>query len=155
MTCTLRHIRTASVRIERVEEKHLLDIAEIEQLCFTSPWSARSLELLLGESAVGFAAVCDGRVAAYGGMMCVLDEGQITNVATHPDFHRRGLAREVMLAVIDYAKRNGIASITLEVRESNASAIALYEGLGFYRVGTRKGFYKKPVEAAILMQMDI
>ena len=142
-------------QIERIEERHLASVAEIERLCFSSPWSEESLALLTREGAVGIAAMCDGRVAAYGGMLCVLDEGQITNVATHPDHRRQGLAGEVVNALISYARERGIAFITLEVRESNAGAIALYEGLGFYRVGIRKNFYKKPCEAAILMQMDI
>ncbi|MBE6578018.1 MAG: ribosomal-protein-alanine N-acetyltransferase [Ruminococcaceae bacterium] len=152
---TLRSIRSRAVQIERVEACHLADIAEIEKLCFAFPWSENALALLTKEGAVGFAAICDGRVAAYGGMLCVLDEGQITNVATHPELRRRGYAKEVMRALIDYAKGNGINTITLEVRASNARAISMYEDLGFYRVGERKNFYKKPIEAAVLMQKDI
>ncbi len=143
------------MQIERVEARHLADIAEIEQLCFAFPWSENSLAMLTRAGAVGFSAVCDGRVAAYGGMICVLDEGQITNVATHPEHRRKGYAKEVMLALIGYARSEGLSSVTLEVRASNAAAIAMYEGLGFYRVGERKNFYRRPVEAAILMQMDI
>jgi ribosomal-protein-alanine N-acetyltransferase len=142
-------------QIKRVDYSCLSDIARIEKLCFAFPWSEESLELLTTDRAVGFAVIDGGRVAAYGGMLCVLDEGQITNVATHPDFRRRGYAKEVMLALVDFAKQNGIDFLTLEVRESNEAAIRLYEGLGFYSTGVRKGFYKKPVEAAILMQKDI
>ncbi len=147
--------RYRTVRLERVEAAHLGDIAEIERLCFAFPWSEQSLGLLLTDRAVGFAVTDGGRAVAYGGMVCVLDEGQITNVATHPDFRRRGYARDVMTALISYAESAGISVLTLEVRESNAAAIRLYEELGFYRVGERRDFYRQPVETAILMQKDI
>lgn len=130
-------------------------IAEIERLCFSEPWSEGSLEILTREGAVGFAAVVDGIVAAYGGMMCVLDEGQITNIATHPGFRRRGLGREVVSALAEYARANGIASIFLEVRESNTAARALYTACGYREIGRRRRFYRNPAEDAVLMECKI
>lgn len=135
----------------RLEKKHIEGVARLERLCFSEPWSEKSLELLLSAGAVGFAVEKDGCVAAYGGMLTVLDEGQITNIAVDPDLRRLGLGREVVRALIGYARENGIVSISLEVRESNAAAIALYESLGFCRCGLRKNFYRDPIEAAIVM----
>ena len=143
------------MQIRRLDKSHVGEVARLEFLCFSRPWSEKSLELLTTDAAVGFVAICDGCVAAYGGMMCVLDEGQITNIATHPDFRRRGLAAAVTDALIGYAKENGICSISLEVRESNLAAIALYERLGFVTVGKRPHFYSDPTEDALLMEVRI
>ena len=73
--------------IERLTSENISGVAELEELCFSLPWSKKALELLCNGENVGFVAL-DGekRVVAYGGMVCVLDEGQITNIAVHPDF---------------------------------------------------------------------
>ena len=137
---------------ERVTDRHLDGIAELETACFNQPWSRSSLELLTKDG-IGVGMVCssDGKICAYGGMMCAIDEGQITNIATHPDYRRQGYGRAVLEALIKYAKYNGIDSISLEVRESNHAAIALYSGLGFKVEGKRRDFYTKPVESALIM----
>ena len=136
----------------RVTQAHLARIAELEALCFHAPWSARSLELLCGDTAFGFAVVLGDEIVAYGGMLCVLDEGQITNVATHPAHRRRGYADAVLRALLEEARARGLVSVTLEVRESNAPALALYRRHGFVQVGRRAHFYKNPAEAALLLQ---
>ena len=137
---------------ERLTAAHLEGVASLEKLCFSQPWSAKSLELLTKEG-IGVGVVCssDGQVCAYGGMMVAVDEGQITNIATHPDYRRRGYGRAVVEALIKYAKMNGLDSISLEVRESNAAAIELYSKLGFKVEGKRRDFYTKPTEAALVM----
>ena len=143
--------------IERLTSDKFCEVAELERLCFSLPWSEKSLELLLVDKNAGF-VVCDGtsgRVVAYGGMVVVLDEGQITNIATHPDFRRQGLGERVVRAIIDYASESGLVSISLEVRESNAAAISLYEKLGFRGVGVRKNFYASPRENGIVMIKSI
>ncbi len=131
--------------------EHLPQVAELERCCFSEPWSQASLALLLGETAFGVVALTDGRVAAYGGMLTVLDEGQITNIAVHPDLRRRGLGRAVLHAMLDEAQKRGLASVSLEVRASNRAAIALYEQNGFAAVGRRKHFYRDPTEDALVM----
>jgi len=137
---------------ERLTAQHIEGVAQLERRCFSQPWSAKSLELLTKEG-IGVGVVCssDGHVCAYGGMMVAVDEGQITNIATHPDYRRRGYGRAVVEALIKYAKNNGLDSISLEVRESNKPAIELYSQLGFKIEGKRKDFYVKPTEAALVM----
>lgn len=137
--------------VERITRAHLAEVAELERLCFHDPWSERSLELLLGSDAVGYVCVSEGRVLAYGGMMLVPDEGQITNIATHPDVRRMGMGRAVVEALIDDAKKRGLEQLSLEVRVSNTAAVALYEDLGFGTAGRRKSFYRKPTEDAWVM----
>lgn len=130
-------------------------VAALERLCFDAPWSEAALCRLVREG--GFAVLCEegGQVVAYGGMLCVLDEGQVTNIATHPDYRRRGYGEAVLLEMIGEAKRRGIASLSLEVRASNAAAIALYEKHGFLAAGTRRGFYTHPREDALVMIKEL
>ena len=139
--------------IKRLDADLLGGAHELEKLCFSSPWSESALSILCGESGVGFAAVESesGRVLAYGGMLTVLDEGQITNIATHPDARRRGLGRAVVGALLEYGIENGVNMFSLEVRESNVGAIALYESFEFECVGVRKNFYSAPCENGIVM----
>ena len=138
---------------EKLATDALDGVAELEKLCFSQPWSAKSLELLTKEGiGTGVVCRCDGIVCAYGGMLVAVDEGQITNVATDPDFRRRGFAAAVIGELLAVAQSRGLREVTLEVRESNAAAIALYRRFGFESVGRRPNFYTHPVEAALVMQ---
>lgn len=139
------------VRVIPLTEEHLADVAEIERLCFSEPWSEKSLRLLTESGGFGAVAVSDGRVLAYAGMTTVLDEGAVTNIATHPSARRQGLGRAVTEALLTYARANAIRTVFLEVRESNKAALRLYESLGFSPCGIRKNFYRQPTESAIQM----
>ena len=131
--------------------EHLSDVAELEKLCFSEPWSEGALELLLTDAALGFVCEQDGRAVAYAGMMVAFDEGQITNVAVHPDERRRGFGRALMEAVIAEARARDLFQIALEVRTSNQAAISLYERDGFVIAGRRPNFYRNPQEDAFVM----
>ena len=149
--------KRARIYPERLTVADLDGVAEIEKLCFGgAAWSKNSLELLTKEG-IGMGMVCrkDGKIVAYGGMLCVVDEGQITNIATHPDYRRQGYGDAVVEALKKHAKNNRLDIITLEVRESNAAAISLYTSNGFKVDGKRKDFYTKPTETAILMSCKI
>ena len=128
------------------------EVAALEAKVFHAPWSEQALALLCTDTAFGVVCLEDGGVAAYGGMLTVLDEGQITNVATDPALRRRGCGAAVVEALLDEARRRGLTQVTLEVRESNAAAIALYARFGFVTVGKRPRFYTHPVETAWVMQ---
>lgn len=136
----------------RITKAHLDSVAEIERLCFSEPWSARALELLLDETqAVGFVCERDGTVQAYGGMLITPFDGQITNIAVHPNARRQGLGGAILLSLLEEAARRALESVSLEVRISNTAAIALYERYGFTAVGRRKNFYRAPTEDALVM----
>ena len=143
------------ITIEKMSREHLSEVASIEEMSFSLPWSLESLELMLTEQASALVALEDGRVLGYVGMMCVLDEGQIINVAVHPDARRRGVGRTLMQAAEAYAKERGIVFLSLEVRESNIAARSLYSSLGWEEQGIRKGFYSHPVENACVMTKSI
>ena len=138
-------------KIRTISECDLGAIAEIEKLCFFDPWSEKSLELLLRDGNFGITAEEDGKVVAYVGVISAPPEGEITNVATHPDFRRRGIGAELLEFLKEEAKERGIDSLYLEVRRSNNAARSLYEKSGFKIIGERKGFYKNPKEDAVLM----
>lgn len=133
-------------------ERHLAALAEIEKACFHAPWSESMLREELGKG-IFLVAERDGQAVGYVGCQTVLDEGYITNVAVSPDARRQGIARALIVKLTDEARAAGLAFVTLEVRVSNAPAIALYEGAGFGRVGVRKNFYTAPTEDAVLMTL--
>jgi len=137
------------------DESHINDAARAEKLCFSVPWSEESLKMLTREPFFGLVALVDGKFAAYGGMMCVLDEAQMLNVATLPEYRRRGLAREILAGLYAEARARGAVTMTLEVRESNAAARELYKNEGFYEIGMRPNYYQDPREAAILMEKQL
>ena len=95
-----------------------------------------------------------GAVVGYAGLQVVLDEGYITNVAVRPDYRRQGIAGELLGVFRRFAEGNKLAFLTLEVRESNAAARALYSKYGYKEVGVRKNYYDHPKENAILMTLE-
>ena len=142
-----------SVNIEDAREEMLGQIEEIEKLCFSVPWTLEQLRSQLKDPQHKFIAALDpeGRVLGYVGMMYVLDEGYISNVAVAPEARRRGIGRALIRELMERAAALKLAFVTLEVRCGNAAAIALYEKQGFVPVGRRKNYYDFPREDAIQM----
>lgn len=140
--------------ITDVRPCHLDEIEEIEKLCFSVPWTRSALENQLNNQLSTFLAALDGdgAVMGYLGLMAVLDEGYISNVAVSPACRRRGVA-DALIAALIARTRDKLAFLTLEVRESNAPAIALYKKHGFVPVGSRKNYYEKPREGALLLTL--
>ncbi len=127
-------------------------MAELEQRCFSLPWSENTIRGEL-KNPVGlyFGAFDSGRLAGYAGMQIVLDEGHITNIATAPEMRRRGVADSLLRELLAAAEARGVRFAMLEARESNLAALSLYKKHGFLVVGRRRGYYEKPVEDAILL----
>ena len=142
--------------ISDAREELLPQIQTIEQQSFSVPWTETMLRLQLEpDSHVFLTAETEGIVVGYVGLMYVLDEGYISNVAVHPDWRRRGAADALLTALEQRAKMLRLSFLTLEVRESNAPAIALYEKHGYRDVGRRKNYYEKPTEDAIIMTLKL
>jgi ribosomal-protein-alanine N-acetyltransferase len=100
-------------------------------------------------------AVEDGTVLGYVGSQTVLDEADVMNVAVSPNARRRGVAKALMIALLDALRETGVKSLTLEVRASNDPAIALYDTLGFTQVGRRPRYYRHPVEDALILRVEV
>ncbi|MBO6041108.1 MAG: ribosomal protein S18-alanine N-acetyltransferase [Oscillospiraceae bacterium] len=127
-------------------------LEELEGQCFAVPWTREQLESQLPDTQHVFLVAGENeRVLGYVGMMTVLDEGYISNVAVAPEARRRGIARALVSTLLGRAEELSLSFVTLEVREHNEPAIALYAGLGFVPVGLRKNYYDSPKENAILM----
>ena len=135
--------------------EHIPQIAALEKACFSHPWSEELLRQALwnDSAAILVAEGEDGAVLGYAGVSTVLDEGYIDNVAVDPRFRRQGVADELVAALARFGRAK-LAFLTLEVRASNAPAIALYAKHGFQQAGRRKHYYDDPKEDAIIMTLE-
>lgn len=144
------------MQILPMQERHLDDLARLEQICFSQPWSRASLlEEIENPTAVFLAAEEDGRTLGYAGMHVVCGEGYIDNIAVFPEARRKGVARQLLDSLIEWLRQQGGIFLTLEVRPSNAAAVSLYRSLGFQEVGRRPRFYTAPTEDALLMTFTL
>ena len=141
------------VRIVDSRPEHLDDILLMEQQCFSVPWTHEQLMAQLSDFMHIFLAAEDenGRAVGYAGLMYVLDEGYISNVAVSPDRRREGIADMLLTELYERAKAKKLSFLTLEVRESNIPAQSLYKKHGYTEVGRRKAYYSRPKEDAVLM----
>ena len=141
------------IRIVDTRPEHLDDILLMEQQCFSVPWTRDQLAAQMSDSMYIFLAAEDesGRAVGYVGLMYVLDEGYISNVAVSPSRRREGIADMLLTELYARAKAKKLSFLTLEVRESNAPAQSLYKKHGYTEVGMMKGYYSLPKEDAVLM----
>ena len=143
------------MRIVTMNPAHVAQIAQIEKVCFSDPWSEKSVASELeNELSLWLVAEEDGQVCGYVGSQTVLGETDMMNVAVHPDFRRRGIAEALVNALVEALKAKGSHCLTLEVRASNSPARALYEMLGFSRIGTRKNYYRNPKEDGLILRKE-
>lgn len=141
-----------NIEIVKMTDEHLDGVCAIENESFPDPWNRASFESELeNDAAHWFVAMSDGKIAGYMGFYAAADEGDISNIAVGKDFRRLGIGALLMEYVLAYADKNGIRFMALEVRESNAPAIGLYEKYGFVKVGIRKRYYQSNGEDAIIM----
>ena len=140
-------------RIELFSKKHLDEVASLEKICFSIPWSKTLLasEIYNNNSNFLVAVNESNRVLGYVGLKFVLDEGYITNISVFPQYRNNGVASELLKKIIEFGDSKNLKFISLEVRKSNIYAISLYKNLGFVFVGERKNFYSTPQEDAFIM----
>ena len=139
----------------RMNESHIEPIAQIEKLCFSDPWSVQSIGSELKNPLSLWLVAMDGdRVAGYVGSQTVLGEADMMNLAVHPDYRWRGIGEELVIRLVEQLRLQGSHILMLEVRASNAPAIALYDKLGFFQVGRRPNYYTKPKEDALILRKE-
>lgn len=138
-----------------MDRSHIPQILQLEQACFSTPWTETMLSDALFDSQASFLVAEDeeGHILGYAGLHVVLDEGYIDNVAVEPDARRHGVASALLDVYCRFGAAN-LAFLTLEVRASNAPAIGLYEKHGFRRAGLRPGYYQRPREDALIMTRE-
>lgn len=132
--------------------EHVDGIFTISNLSFKTPWSRESIEKELENDIARYVvAIKNNLVIGYGGAWLILDEGQITNIAVHPEFRGLGVSHLLLDALIEVCALEGITAMTLEVRKSNFAAQNLYKKHGFVEEGIRKNYYLAPIEDGIIM----
>ena len=142
--------------IEEMNEADIDRFAEIDQKCFTVPWSRKAFEDEFKNSiAVYFAARNDDECIGYAGFWNVSGEGDITNVAVVEEHRRSGVGSMLIEAVLEKAKQLNRDIMTLEVRQSNYKAHGLYKKYGFEVIGTRKRYYSDNNEDALIMTKQL
>ena len=143
---------------ERVTREDDLDaVVALEAASFTNPWTREMLarELEPPTAARVYVLRAPGvRVAAFCSCWVLVDELHVNTIAVRGDLRRQGLGRRLMECVLDTAYREGVTRATLEVRESNTAALALYRTLGFTVRGVRRRYYTHPEEDALILWRD-
>ena len=144
------------MKIEKMTTDHVAQIAELEKLCFSDPWSENSIAYeLTNKLSLWLVATEESVVIGYIGSQTVLDETDMMNLAVHPEHRRKGIAEALVSALAGELKQRGSGYLTLEVRQSNAPAISLYEKLGFVQIGLRPNYYRNPKENALILQKTL
>lgn len=145
-----------NVTIERLASSEDLDaVLAIEDASFNNPTTREWYEEELKRPEVCYIYVLrtpEHPVAAFCAFWLVVDQVHINNLAVRPELRGRGLGTQLIEGVIAEAAHLGAVELTLEVRESNTPALRLYTRAGFQQQGSRKNYYTKPVEDALLLR---
>jgi ribosomal-protein-alanine N-acetyltransferase len=140
------HIRSA-------ETPDAAAIWAVESRAFSDPWSLSGIgEMLASANTRTLVAEAGGAVAGFLVARSIREEGEILNLAVLPEHRRRGLGRELLTAGLDWLSKGGVREVYLEVRQSNAAALAMYRARGFRPVGVRTDYYRNPREDALVLR---
>jgi len=140
--------------IREMRPEDIVRVSEIEEECFSMPWKPDDFRDMIERDNMSYVVACIGdRIIGGAGIMCIVGEGDITNVALTESERGKGYSKPMMEALIEKGRELGCEAFTLEVRVSNTPAIRLYNSLGFVSEGIRPGFYDNPKEDALIMWM--
>ena len=138
-----------------MEQAHVLQVAELEKLCFSMPWSENAISgELTNPLSLWIVAIEAGKVVGYVGSQSVMGEADMMNLAVQPEYRRKGIGRGLVQTLVHRLSKNGVYSLTLEVRASNETSITLYRNLGFAQVGRRPNYYTNPREDALILRLE-
>lgn len=142
------------VTIRRASLPDLPAIAAIERVSFSDPWSERAFASTLALDTAHFVLAEErgsGAVAGYLVASFAGGEGEIANIAVHPERRGSGVGAALLDDALAAGVERGAEAIYLEVRESNQAARALYASRGFTLAGRRRRYYQRPVEDALVL----
>lgn len=140
------------IQVIHLQTEDLEQVVALEESVFTHPWSRQAIDEMMEDKNTFFlVAKIKDEVVGNCALRMILDEGEITNVSVKESYRGRGIAKEMLDAIIQLGRECGIRKFTLEVRTKNIIAISLYEKLGFEKEGLRKNFYRDPVDDAWIM----
>lgn len=142
--------------IRRMTLDDIPTVVALDQISFSLPWPERSFRFEVAENAAArcWVAEVDGRVIAMLVGWLLVDEIHIATIATHPDYRRQGIGRQLLSHALSRALDEGAQSSFLEVRESNLAAQEMYRQFGYQATGRRKRYYRDNDEDAILMTLE-
>jgi len=141
--------------VRTMSEEHVEQVAQIERLCFSLPWTEACIaKELINPLSLWLVAVIGDCVVGYVGSQSVLGEADIMNVAVAPEHRRKGIAVMLLNKLQNMLSERDVHSLTLEVRVSNEAAINLYHSLGYVQVGRRPGYYHRPKEDALILRKE-
>ena len=144
------------IEIKKLTAAHVDAVAQLETICFSTPWSSNSIaNELINPLSLWLVAEEDGILLGYIGSQTVMDEADMMNVAVEPSARRRGVAERLVSRLVCDLGCLGVKHLTLEVRVSNEPAIALYNKLGFVQVGRRPNYYRNPKEDALILRKGL
>jgi len=148
-------VRRQMIRYELLAPEHVPAVAELEQLCFSAPWSEKAIASeLTNPLSLWLVALDEEQLVGYVGSQSVLDEADMMNIAVDPRYRRNGIAQELVSALVAALSERAVRILTLEVRASNEPAKALYAKLGFEEVGRRFNYYRAPKEDALILKKE-
>jgi ribosomal-protein-alanine N-acetyltransferase len=131
-------------------------VAALEADAFSTPWNAATfLRLMDRPGAELHVMEEDGVIVGYGVLWCILDQGELANIAVAREARGRGLGGRLLAYFMDVARRRGVRRLFLEVRESNVVALRLYSSRGFDQIGRRRDYYERPTEDALVLELRI
>ncbi len=137
------------INVRPINRTDIPEIAKIEIECFSNPWSEKDIEDSFLRDCIFFVATEGEKIGGYLGIQ-ISDGGYITNVAVSGAHRKKGMGEALMNKAIEHIKEQHLPFLTLEVRVSNAPAIALYEKMSMQNLGKRPRFYKDPPEDAYI-----
>lgn len=147
----------AAVQLRRAAPADLAAVLAIEHAVFSDPWAPSSFSTEFDDPCTWFHVALDGdgEVVGYAMARFVAEQGEVMNIAVAPARRGAGIGGVLLDGAIEAAVAAGCEAIWLEVRVSNAAARALYERRGFTLVGRRRGYYRKPVEDALVLRRSL
>jgi ribosomal-protein-alanine N-acetyltransferase len=142
------------LRIRALRSTDIDAVVEIEREAFTTPWQADTFVGLLERDGVELIVMADPSetIVGYAVLWCILDQGELANIAITPTRRGRGLGARLLAHVLAVARERGVETVFLEVRASNQAALELYSRFGFEEVGRRRAYYDHPREDALVMK---
>lgn len=145
-----------SYTIRKMTLDDLEQVVAIDHVSFSLPWPVSSFQFELTDNPASrsWVADLDGRIVGMVVAWLIVDEIHIATIATHPDFRKQGIGKNLLLHTLRSAKEEGAITSFLEVRESNDAALEMYRKFGFAESGRRDGYYKDNDEDAILMTLE-
>lgn len=143
-----------NLEIRLAQATDLDSIYEIESSVIDSwPYELVKQDLFDNEFTRYFVGTLDGKIVGFITIMNIIGEVHINNIAVKEDFRKQGIGEKLLDYALNYYPKDQIMGITLEVREDNKPAIALYEKKGFVSVGIRKAYYRNNKNAYVMWKM--